>query len=290
MIQDLRESTGGGNALAVLNNLPALKRKLGELGDEAARTLLPFYRDALERFDEVLVLTHVPPFREACWHQGRISDDAWLPGFTCKAMGQMLIEGARDHPDREVTVLCGHTHGSGEAHILKNLVAITGEARYGAPGSGPIDCRERRGPGGRARSGAATRCSNRYGAFASLVMALAMNFLLYYLRGERLDHWDPFVFLVSLGAGVLALVLASTLTAPEPDESCRSFFDRLQTPSDSDEAASEQKSLLVNLLHLRRGAGDAPLLTAYRTDLTGLVAGILLAVALVAGTWLILRI
>ncbi len=134
------------------------------------------------------------------------------------------------------------------------------------------------------------RRANRYGALASLVTALAVNFLLYYLQGERLDHWDPFVFLVSLGAGVLALVLVSTLTAPEPDESCRSFFDRLQTPSDSDEAASEQKSLLVNLLHLRRGAGDAPLLTAYRTDLTGLVAGILLAVALVAGTWLILRI
>jgi len=133
------------------------------------------------------------------------------------------------------------------------------------------------------------RRANRYGALASLVTALAMNFLLYYLRGERFDHWDPLVFLVSLSAGVLALVVVSILTAPEPDESCRSFFDRLETPSDSDRAASEQKSLLVNLLHLRRGAGDVPLLTAYRTDLTGLAVGILLAVALVAGTWLILR-
>ncbi len=85
-IQDLRESSGSDNPLAIMSNLPALKRKLGELGDDAARTLLPFYRDALERFDEVLVLTHVPPFREACWHQARISEDAWLPGFTCKAM------------------------------------------------------------------------------------------------------------------------------------------------------------------------------------------------------------
>ena len=134
------------------------------------------------------------------------------------------------------------------------------------------------------------RRANRYGALASLLTALAMNFLLYHLRGERFDHWDPLVFLVSLGAGVLALVLVSTLTAPEPDESCRSFFDRLQTPSDPDEAGSEQKSLLVNLLHLRRGAGGVPLLKAYWTDLTGLVAGILLAVALVASTWLILRI
>ena len=134
VIRDLRESTGDGHPLAVLNNLPALKRKLGELGDEAAQALLPFYRDALERFDEVLVLTHVPPFREACWHEGHISNDAWLPGFTCKAMGEMLSEGARDFPDTEVTVLCGHTHGSGEARISENLLTITGEARYGAPG------------------------------------------------------------------------------------------------------------------------------------------------------------
>ncbi len=47
-------------------------------------------------------------------------------------MGEMLIEGTRDYPDTEVTVLCGHTHRTGR--ISKNLVAITGEARYGAPG------------------------------------------------------------------------------------------------------------------------------------------------------------
>ena len=37
------------------------------------------------------------------------------------------------HPNRELTVLCGHTHGEGEAQILKNLRVLTGGAKYGVP-------------------------------------------------------------------------------------------------------------------------------------------------------------
>ncbi len=37
------------------------------------------------------------------------------------------------HPDREMTVLCGHTHGEGEAQILPNLKVLTGGAEYGKP-------------------------------------------------------------------------------------------------------------------------------------------------------------
>jgi hypothetical protein len=107
--------------------------RLRALGDEAAvhfRAVLP---DALSRFRELLVLTHVPPFREACWHQGRISDDEWLPHFTCKAVGEVLAGAMAAHPDRRMTVLCGHTHSAGEAQILPNLRVLTGGARYGEP-------------------------------------------------------------------------------------------------------------------------------------------------------------
>ncbi|MGE3819666.1 MAG: metallophosphoesterase, partial [Isosphaeraceae bacterium] len=84
--------------------------KLEALGDEAAdhlRAVLPL---ALERFQHVLVLTHVPPFREACAHPGRFSWDDWLPHFTCKAMGDALLEAADAFSERHVTVYCGHVH------------------------------------------------------------------------------------------------------------------------------------------------------------------------------------
>ena len=114
-------------------NEERLLRKLNALGDEAAAHFRAILPDALDRFGELLVVTHVPPFRESCWHQGRISDDNWLPHFTCKAVGDVLREAMTAHPEKKMTVLCGHTHGAGEAQILPNLRVLTGGAEYGRP-------------------------------------------------------------------------------------------------------------------------------------------------------------
>ena len=53
--------------------------------------------------------------------------------FTCQAVGNVLRETALDHPSSEFTVLCGHTHGSGQARILRNLMTYTRAAEYGRP-------------------------------------------------------------------------------------------------------------------------------------------------------------
>jgi hypothetical protein len=75
----------------------------------------------------------VPPFMQACWHEGRISTPAFLPHFACKAVGEALVSVMRRHPERGLLVLCGHTHSSGEARILPNLLVRTGAAVYGQP-------------------------------------------------------------------------------------------------------------------------------------------------------------
>ena len=112
---------------------PERLAKLNALGDEAATHLKTVLPEALARFEHVVVLTHVPPFREACWHEGKVSDDDWLPHFACKAVGDVLRETMQAAPDRRMTVLCGHTHGAGEADILPNLRVLTGGAVYGKP-------------------------------------------------------------------------------------------------------------------------------------------------------------
>jgi 3',5'-cyclic AMP phosphodiesterase CpdA len=115
--------------------LPKLERltKLHALGDEAAEHMRAVLPGALDRFSHVVVATHVPPFREACVHEGRVADDDWLPHFSCKAVGDALKETMETRPDRRMTVLCGHTHGEGTVEILPNLVVHTGGAEYGAP-------------------------------------------------------------------------------------------------------------------------------------------------------------
>ncbi len=82
---------------------------------------------------EILVLSHVPPFREAAWHQGRPSDEDFLPFFACHATGEVLITEAERRPECSITVLCGHTHGIGTSQIRPNLVVHTTGAEYGHP-------------------------------------------------------------------------------------------------------------------------------------------------------------
>ena len=90
-------------------------------------------KEALDRHPRAVVATHVPPFREACWHQNAISDDNYLPHFSSKASGDALREVLEGRPDKEVLVLCGHTHGAGRTQPLPNLEVRTGGAEYGRP-------------------------------------------------------------------------------------------------------------------------------------------------------------
>jgi 3',5'-cyclic AMP phosphodiesterase CpdA len=111
----------------------ALRPILEALGEEAARHLGHLLGPAAGKYPHVIVATHVPPFREAAWHQGRPSSDEWLPFFSCKAVGDVLVDAARAHPGCRILVLCGHTHGGGEIEVLENLHVLTGPAEYGKP-------------------------------------------------------------------------------------------------------------------------------------------------------------
>lgn len=111
----------------------ALRLELEQRGDEAGRHFARVLPEALKSHPRVIALTHVPPFREAAWYAGQYSDNAWLPFFACKAAGDAMQAALAGRPDREVLVLCGHTHGSGQSQIAPNLRVLTGGAQYGEP-------------------------------------------------------------------------------------------------------------------------------------------------------------
>ena len=137
------------------------------------------------------------------------------------------------------------------------------------------------------------RRANRWGALSSMAAAAITNFAAYYARGQRLDNWDPTVFLLALSVGIVVLVGVSLLTPPEPRAAIESFYERLQTPTagPAGTAAKEGRQLLlVNLFRLRSGAGGYGLLHAYRTDLRGFAAGWIIAVALIAVVWLLFHV
>jgi hypothetical protein len=151
------------------------------------------------------------------------------------------------------------------------------------------------------------------------MVAIVTNFLMYHLKHERLDSWDPNIFLAALSAGIVSLVGVSLITRPEPEGRLATFFTRLKTPTDlgTDEvslqnfpeteekikslqsrdsdlslwaAQNGRQSLLLNLLSLRDGIHGQGIFQAYREDLKGLIIGSGLSIGLVIGLWLLLRI
>lgn len=106
-------------------------REIADAGAVEARGLIEAAIAAGNK--KVVFATHVPPFAQAAWHEGQMSDKHWLPWMSSKAMGDMLNEVAGANPDVEFLVLCGHTHGAGTYQHCENLLVRTGHSVYRVP-------------------------------------------------------------------------------------------------------------------------------------------------------------
>jgi 3',5'-cyclic-AMP phosphodiesterase len=113
------------------------REEIGELlkskGTKYAEILRPVLHDAVENYKNVIFVTHVPPFVEACFDRGlRIIHEFKQPFYTCKAIGDLLLEVMTANPDCQMTVLCGHTHEKADVKILDNLRVRVKESGYGS--------------------------------------------------------------------------------------------------------------------------------------------------------------
>lgn len=111
------------------------------LGVEAAEYLEKWATKAAESFKKVLILTHVPPFPEACLYLGKPSEEG-LPFFCSKAAGNALERVARKFPGTQFKVFSGHTHDAAEVQIMDNLSAKVAAAEYGKPNFEVLDLAE----------------------------------------------------------------------------------------------------------------------------------------------------
>jgi hypothetical protein len=112
----------------------ALFAKLGEIADQMAAEADASLRQAVsDGYKQVVFATHVPPFAQAAWHEGQMSDKHWLPWMSSRVMGETLSKVAVENPDVDFLVLCGHTHGRGVYQHSPNLKVLTGESEYRYP-------------------------------------------------------------------------------------------------------------------------------------------------------------
>lgn len=118
----------------------ALLMRIREIATEQAVQAEKILRSACERFKRVIFATHVPPFIEATFHEGAISNNDWLPWMCNVTMGDHLLQVAAEYPDNQILVLCGHTHSPGTYKALPNLTVQSGSSKYWYPRvAGTID-------------------------------------------------------------------------------------------------------------------------------------------------------
>lgn len=103
------------------------------LGDDAANYFAEIVPRALATHDHLLLVTHVPPFREASMYEGHVADDNYLPHFSNRVIGETLTAIMQEHPDKRLTILCGHTHHPAQIQVAPNIVVRAGAAEYGHP-------------------------------------------------------------------------------------------------------------------------------------------------------------
>lgn len=113
----------------------SLLDKMQELADADAKKLKDDIISSIIKYQpkKVIILTHIPPFKEACIHRGNITNDEFLPFFASKATGDVLEEIAKDNPNIEFLVLCGHTHSKAHYQPFDNLTIRAGTAEYHIP-------------------------------------------------------------------------------------------------------------------------------------------------------------
>jgi len=107
--------------------------RMNQLGKESAgyfRRVMPY---ALSRFSNLIICTHAPPFPEASQFDRKVCGWTHLPHFCNLAAGKAIAGITKNHPNRRVTVVCGHTHCSARVDILDNLRVYVGGAKRGCP-------------------------------------------------------------------------------------------------------------------------------------------------------------
>lgn len=117
----------------VRGNKATIVAEARRLAHEAVTHVHNGIKQAVRYHRNLIILMHVPPYKESHIYQGKIGDDYAQPWFTSKLMGDMLTQASQAFPNHNFTVLAGHTHGKYTGKVADNLIVNVGGAEYYRP-------------------------------------------------------------------------------------------------------------------------------------------------------------
>lgn len=119
--------------LRLAQNSADLQRRMQKLADSDVENFSKILYTALTYHPKkIIIATHIPPFAECCRYYGSPTHPYWHPFLSSKATGDILSQTARQYPQTQFLVLCGHTHMAYRTKI-KNIEVWVGKAEYANP-------------------------------------------------------------------------------------------------------------------------------------------------------------
>lgn len=135
-IQEFSAFSGGQRYMArqQVMNMHGVIDQARKLASEGAQHIHDGIKQAVVRkHSEVVIVTHFPPFAQACVYRGQPTGAGHLPFYSSMVVGDVLRDAANAFPNVKFTVLCGHTHGKTTYQYAPNMICHTAGADYGTP-------------------------------------------------------------------------------------------------------------------------------------------------------------
>lgn len=111
-----------------------LKAAIQKLADADAVRLRRKVKSAIKQgYTKIIIVTHVPPFEQACLNAGRKSTADGLPFFASKCLGEAILPIAKKNPSIDFLWLSGHTHSRVSYSPYVNMKCKVADAQYYRP-------------------------------------------------------------------------------------------------------------------------------------------------------------
>lgn len=109
--------------------------KIQKLSQQGASHIKQYVTKAFVNHDKVFYVQHVSPFAEtSCGPNKKMSDPDWMPHFCSRLTGEAIMEVmSKQPPEKQLIVLCGHSHTMAWHRPRPNVYCFCGAAKYGIP-------------------------------------------------------------------------------------------------------------------------------------------------------------
>jgi predicted phosphohydrolase len=115
----------------ILPNMEARIKKWREMADWSAQDIADKLQEALDQdYKNVIILSHVPAWKEATRDVGTFFEKFWLPYNTNMRLGQAIEKVMKGRKKKHATVLCGHCHTDNWIHVARNVECKVLNAKY----------------------------------------------------------------------------------------------------------------------------------------------------------------